>query len=207
MFGRSPKTTCCSSSCLCFLGCPAFEEVELSRCGICGAQCGLSILFLVTEHSASDIHIPTARTDGSCLGMGENTGLRESRASSPVQADISAVTWIRSLSTEDLLRSLMKKTALCRSIFPNIETWDEICTKTALVSGLWDVQFLRVNEAGSSGEWCAGQGRSRHQLSDWQCCTETVTVKTFSSLFSGPSVHPPLLALYQCVRIHWQVAQ
>ena len=73
------------------------------------------------------------------MGMGEDAGLVESRASSPVQADISAVTLIRSLLKEDLLHSLKKKTALCRSVFPNIETWDEICTKTASVSGLWHV--------------------------------------------------------------------
>lgn len=125
VLGRS-KTTGCSSSSLCFLACPAFEGVELRRCGICGAQCGLPILFLVTEHSASAIHTPTARTDGSCLGMGENTGVVESRAASPVQADTSAVTLIRRLLKEGLLHSLMKKTALCRSVFPNIERWDEI---------------------------------------------------------------------------------
>lgn len=111
----------------------------MRRCGICGAQCGLPILFLVTEHSASDIHVPTARTDGSCLGMGETTGVVESRASFPLQADTSAVTLVRSLLTEDLLQSLVKKTGLHGSVFPNIKTWDEICTKTPSVSGLWDM--------------------------------------------------------------------
>ena len=113
--------------------------MEWRRYGICGAQCGLPILLLVTEHPASDIQVLTARTDGSCLGMGENTGLVESRASFPLQADTSAVTLVRSLLKEDLLHSLVKKTALHRSVFPNIKTWDEICTKTASVSGLWDV--------------------------------------------------------------------
>lgn len=96
------KSTRCSSS-LCFLGCTTFEEVEFRRFDICGAQCGLLILFLVT-----DIHTQTAKTDGSCLGVVENPGLVESRAFSPVLEDISAVTFIGRLLTEEILQGLIR---------------------------------------------------------------------------------------------------
>lgn len=150
---------CCSSSSLCFLGCPTFEEVGFRSFDICGAQCGLPILFLVT-----DIHTLTARTEGSCLVVVENTGLVKSRASSPVLADISAVTFTRSLLTEELLQSLIRKLHYV-GLFSQIQRQQrdeictkadqryEICTKPVPVSGLWHMQFLRVKEASSSGEW------------------------------------------------------
>lgn len=132
MSGRA-KSTCFSSSSLCFLGYPTTEEVEFRIFDISGSQCGLPILVLVI-----DIHTLTARTDGSCLAVVENTGLVENRTSSPVLADISAVTFIRSLLTEELLHSLIRKLHYV-GLFSQMQSQDEICTKSAPVSGLWDV--------------------------------------------------------------------